>query len=222
MKLSRGLSQSLGPSLPVDVFVSDVFVRSEQATMHSAPSPFAFPFDLKVRVSLLALELKFIGPLFWQNLEIHDISLFGGSRVEWEKNLSNLCFPRERKSPFLPLQFALGCATWNFGQDTTSDGQEVLFCKNASLCKNVKKMRFNTQNQNWPWSELCIWYSVHTSCQLVWRREHSNLIQYAQSGKYLVFCTVISCWLFIYEGIKFWPGPLEISQGGRQYLTILI
>ena len=45
------------------------------------------------------------------------------------KMFSNLFFPRERKSPPLPLQFAFGWAMSNFGQDTTREGQELLFCE---------------------------------------------------------------------------------------------
>ena len=36
--------------------------------VHSAPSPSTDMFELKVTTSLFALELKFFGPLFWQNL----------------------------------------------------------------------------------------------------------------------------------------------------------
>ena len=45
--------------------------------------------------------------------------------------ISNLLFPRARKSPDhpLPLQFAFGWAMSNFGQDTTREGQERLFCE---------------------------------------------------------------------------------------------
>ena len=39
-----------------------------QAMVHSAPSPSTVLLELKVTISLLALELKFFGPLFWQNL----------------------------------------------------------------------------------------------------------------------------------------------------------
>ena len=45
------------------------------------------------------------------------------------KMFSNLFFPTERKSPPLPLQFAFGWAMSNFGQDTTREGQELLFCE---------------------------------------------------------------------------------------------
>ena len=50
----------------MDVFA--VGERSEQAMVHSAPPPSTTLFELKVTVSLFALELKFFGPLFWQNL----------------------------------------------------------------------------------------------------------------------------------------------------------
>ena len=45
------------------------------------------------------------------------------------KMVSNLFFPRERKSPRLALQSAFGWAMSNFGQDTTREGQELLFCE---------------------------------------------------------------------------------------------
>ena len=52
---------------------------------------------------------------------------------------SNLFFPMARKSPPLPLQFAFGWAMSNFGQDTTRDGQELLFCE-QNTC-NLKDLR---------------------------------------------------------------------------------
>ena len=45
-----------------------VGVRSEQATVHSAPSPWPVLFELKETISFLAVELKLFGPFFWQNL----------------------------------------------------------------------------------------------------------------------------------------------------------
>ena len=45
------------------------------------------------------------------------------------KMVSNLFFPRERKSPNLGLQFDFGWAMSNFGQDITREGQEWLFCE---------------------------------------------------------------------------------------------
>ena len=75
---------------------------SEQAMVHSAPSPSTELLELKVTISLLALELKFFGPLFWQNLG--NIQL-DGSGVGRKGADPNLWPPRERKSPFfLPLQ----------------------------------------------------------------------------------------------------------------------
>ena len=56
------------PILPKPVVACSVGVRSEQAMEHSAPSPSSIMFDLKVTVSRSTLELKFFGPLFWQNL----------------------------------------------------------------------------------------------------------------------------------------------------------
>ena len=49
------------------------------------------------------------------------------------KIVSNLFFARERKSPSLPLQFAFGWAMSNFEQDTTREGQELLFCERNTL-----------------------------------------------------------------------------------------
>ena len=43
-------------------------MRSEQATVHSAPSPWSFSFEMNETVNLLAADLKLFGPLFWQNL----------------------------------------------------------------------------------------------------------------------------------------------------------
>ena len=43
-------------------------MRSEQATVHSAPSPWTFLFEMNETVNLLAAELKLFGPFFWQNL----------------------------------------------------------------------------------------------------------------------------------------------------------
>ena len=42
--------------------------RSEQAMVHSAPSPSTELFELKVTVNLFPLKLKLFGPLFRQNL----------------------------------------------------------------------------------------------------------------------------------------------------------
>ena len=52
---------------------------------------------------------------------------------KWEivltwKTVPNLLFPMLRKSPFLPLQSSRGWATSNVGQDTTREGQELIFC----------------------------------------------------------------------------------------------
>ena len=80
--------------IPVDVFAAGS--RSEQAMVHSAPSPSTVLFELKVNVNLFPLELKLVGPFFWQNLGNQKID------VNWCKK--NLLFPRVRKSPFLPLQ----------------------------------------------------------------------------------------------------------------------
>ena len=46
---------------------------------------------------------------------------------------SNLWFPSERKSPFLPLQCALLWASSNFRQDTTKDGHALVFCINKNF-----------------------------------------------------------------------------------------
>ena len=46
----------------------EVGVRSEQATVHSAPSPWTFLFEMNETVNLLPVELKLLGPFFWQNL----------------------------------------------------------------------------------------------------------------------------------------------------------
>ena len=43
-------------------------VRSEQARVHSAPFPWRLLFELNETVNLLARDLMFFGPLFWQNL----------------------------------------------------------------------------------------------------------------------------------------------------------
>ena len=46
----------------------EVGVRSEQATVHSAPFPWKVLFELNKTISFLAVELKLFGPVFWQNL----------------------------------------------------------------------------------------------------------------------------------------------------------
>ena len=46
-----------------------VGVRSEQAIVHSAPPPSILRFVLNLRISLLLLEVKLLGPLLRQNLE---------------------------------------------------------------------------------------------------------------------------------------------------------
>ena len=52
----------------------------------------------------------------------------------------NLFFPREMKSPFLPLQWALLCARSNFGHETTKDGQPLLFCIMKEFSMTFKTM----------------------------------------------------------------------------------
>ena len=43
------------------------------------------------------------------------------------KTVPNLFFPMVRKSPFLPMQSSRGWARSNVGQDTTREGQELIF-----------------------------------------------------------------------------------------------
>ena len=43
-------------------------LRSEQATVHSAPFPWPFLFEVNETVNLPATDLKLSGPFFWQNL----------------------------------------------------------------------------------------------------------------------------------------------------------
>ena len=57
------------------------------------------------------------------------------------KMFSNLFFPRERKSPPLPLQFAFGWAMSNFGQDTTREGQELLFCEQITCNDGFSELK---------------------------------------------------------------------------------
>ena len=100
--------------------------KSEQATLHSAPSPWTLLFDRNCRISLFAFDVKFLGPVVWQNL--------GGkvSPITKQECSCNLWLPRERKSPpLLGRQFAFGCATSNLRQDTTKAGQDLVFCNYA-------------------------------------------------------------------------------------------
>ena len=65
------------------------------------------------------------------------------------KMFSNLFFPRERKSPPLPLQFAFGWAMSNFEQDTTREGQELLFCERNTrneVFSELKKQDLEVNN----------------------------------------------------------------------------
>ena len=51
-------------------------VRSEQPIVHSAPFPWRLLFELNKTVNLLAREMMFFGPLFWQNLRNRPDSVF--------------------------------------------------------------------------------------------------------------------------------------------------
>ena len=128
----------------------EVGVRSEQATVHSAPSPWPFFFEMNETDNLVAAKLTLSGPFFWQNLgKRWNKSMFwwlGGiisrdtqlKRNAPVKMVSNLFFPRARKSPPLPLQFDFGCAMSNLGQDTTREGQELLFCEQIYAMNDIR------------------------------------------------------------------------------------
>ena len=65
------------------------------------------------------------------------------------KMFSNLFFPRERKSPPLPLQFVFGWVMSNFVQDITRDGQELLFCERNTrneVFSELKKQDLEVNN----------------------------------------------------------------------------
>ena len=65
------------------------------------------------------------------------------------KVVSDLFFPRVRKSPPLPLQFAFGWAMSNLGQDTTREGQELLFCERNTrneVFSELKKQDLEVNN----------------------------------------------------------------------------
>ena len=54
--------------LMVDLLPDEVGIKSEQATVHSAPFPWPFLFEVNKTFSLPVVDLKLFGPFFWQNL----------------------------------------------------------------------------------------------------------------------------------------------------------
>ena len=105
--------------------------ESEQATVHSAPCPLPFLSDLKATAKVLDFGLNSSGPLVPQNLVNKKLKLKNNHHTAlifstW-KTVPNLFFPMVRKSPFLPLQSSRGWARSNVGQDTTREGQELIF-----------------------------------------------------------------------------------------------
>ena len=73
----------------------------------------------------------------------------------------------------------------------------------------------------WPWSELCTWYSVHTSPPAVSCSQHFDLTRCEWSVKkaiWISFSSARPASVVKYYRWKYWPGDLETFQGGTPYL----
>ena len=98
----------------------EVGVRSEQATVHSAPSPWPFLFEMNETDNLVAAKLTLSGPFFWQNLgKRWNKSMFwcwGGNHIK-RHTTEEECTSENGFKPFLSKSekispFALAVWLW--------------------------------------------------------------------------------------------------------------